>query len=158
MTCTIKICGITNQEDLEMIAREGADYGGVIAGIPQSPRNLSLDTAKTLCSQTPLPLAALTFNKSVAENVLFAESLSPFALQLQGEETPDEVAALREQVSCEIWKALHLPPQEEGQPVDLSAYLARAHAFIAAGVDRFIIDTCTILDGVKRYGGTGKPV
>jgi phosphoribosylanthranilate isomerase len=158
MPCIVKICGITRRSDLELIAREGADYGGVIVGIPQSPRNLTLEAAKVICENSPLPIVNLTFNKTVEENVRMVDTLSPTALQLQGKEAPAMVAALRKQVSCELWKALHMPPREEGTDVDLEAFLQTANAFIEAGVDKFIIDASAVIDGVQRYGGTGKTV
>ena len=158
MTIKIKLCGITSRNDLELIAQEGADYGGVICGIPQSPRNLSLEDARSICLNPPLPLINLTFHQSLEENLLVINTLQPSALQLQGEESPESVAALKQRVSCEIWKVLHLPPKEEEQKNDLEGILARAREFIDAGTDRFMIDASAILGGKRRFGGTGKTV
>lgn len=158
MTVKIKICGITNRDDLDLITAEKADYAGVIVGIPHSPRNLGLDQAKKICLNARLPIINLTFNHSEEENQQIVEALHPHALQLQGEETPQAVAQLRKRIDCEIWKVLSLPPREEKQSIDLRNFTTLAHKYLDAGVNRFMIDTSTVIAGIKRYGGTGKIV
>jgi phosphoribosylanthranilate isomerase len=54
----IKICGITNLRDLETVTDLGVHAIGVIT-ITSSPRNISLEKAKTLIDKTPV------FTKSV---------------------------------------------------------------------------------------------
>lgn len=158
MTIKIKLCGITSRNDLELVAREGADYGGVIVGIPQSPRNITMEEAKTICSNPPLPVINLTFNKSLEENLLVMDTLHPAALQLQGEENPGLVAELKKRVECEIWKVLHMPSREEDKQINLQDIFRIAREFMDAGASRFMIDATAILEGVRRFGGTGKTV
>ena len=50
----VKICGLTSLKDLVLVASLGADAIGVITGIPASPRNVSLEMAKSLIGKTPL--------------------------------------------------------------------------------------------------------
>jgi phosphoribosylanthranilate isomerase len=49
----VKICGITNAEDLEIAVDAGADALGFVVDVPESPRNLSLDCARDLVEATP---------------------------------------------------------------------------------------------------------
>ena len=47
-TSKIKICGITNQKDLQTAISLGADYVGFVTGVTPSPRNLSIIRAAQL--------------------------------------------------------------------------------------------------------------
>jgi len=50
----IKICGITNKEDLQAAAAFGADAVGFVVGVKSSPRNLQLSEARKLIKLVPL--------------------------------------------------------------------------------------------------------
>ncbi|MBN2326268.1 MAG: phosphoribosylanthranilate isomerase [Candidatus Omnitrophica bacterium] len=157
MHCQIKICGITNQDDLELIAKCGADFGGVLVEI-DSPRGLILEKARDLFSHPPLPAAAVTVDRSPEELAKWAAELHPFALQLHGHESPDLAAELKPKVECEIWKVIHLPAAEENEPVDVNAVVQSMNEFAQAGVDRFIVDATIQRGGKRHLGGTGKTV
>ncbi|MGA7076761.1 MAG: phosphoribosylanthranilate isomerase [Halobacteriota archaeon] len=49
----VKICGITNKEDLEIAVDAGADALGFVVDVPESPRSVSLDRARDLVEATP---------------------------------------------------------------------------------------------------------
>jgi phosphoribosylanthranilate isomerase len=117
-----------------------------------------LDDARRVVRNSRLPIVALTFNQDLDSNLEAVETVLPFALQLQGEETPELIASLNEKITCEIWKALHLPPQEEDGEIDLDRLLNQAKEYQEAGANCFMVDSSTVIDGVKRYGGTGKTV
>jgi phosphoribosylanthranilate isomerase len=74
----------------------------------------------------------------------------PFALQLHGNEAPELIAALRGRVSCQIWKALPLPPATERASV--KPFLEQIQSFAKAGCDAFVLDTAT----AGGFGGTGE--
>jgi phosphoribosylanthranilate isomerase len=84
----IKICGLTNLEDLEAVTNLGVDAVGFITGVPASPRNVSLEMAKILIKNTPI------FTKSVLVMVpgnlkwakKICEELKPDAVQIHGEQ------------------------------------------------------------------------
>ena len=50
----VKICGITREEDLDAAVAAGADAVGFLVGVPSSPRNLTLERAKTLLRRVPV--------------------------------------------------------------------------------------------------------
>ncbi len=154
----VKICGITNRQDLEMVAKHGADYGGLIIEIEQSPRCLKLEEASRLVQNSPIPIVAVTLGKCVEDNVRITEMLPLVAIQLHGRESPEEVSYLKEQVSCEVWKVIHLPAAESGENMDLEAVLNRMWEYTAAGTDRITIDASSMVKGERQYGGTGKTV
>jgi phosphoribosylanthranilate isomerase len=82
----VKICGITNEADLEAAVDAGADALGFVVDVPQSPRSLSLNRARDLVGATP------PFVQSVVVSVFqtldhleaLCSYLAPDAVQLAG--------------------------------------------------------------------------
>jgi phosphoribosylanthranilate isomerase len=50
----VKICGITQDEDLVAALDAGADALGFVVGVPSSPRNLPLERAAELVRLVPV--------------------------------------------------------------------------------------------------------
>ncbi len=157
MACKIKICGLTNRDDMDLVANSGADYGGVLVEI-DSVRALSLEDAKTLCLDPPLPIVIVTLDRDESKNRQITEAIDPTALQLHGAESPELVKALKQQIPCEIWKVIHLPSGESGEGVDTEALLARMNEYTEAGADRILVDATIMKQGKRHLGGTGKTV
>lgn len=157
ISCQIKICGITNAEDQEWIARCGADYGGVLVEI-DSPRGLILERAWNLFTDPPLPMVAVTLDRNAEQLIEWMAGLRPAALQLHGYESPEQVACLKKKVDCEIWKVIHLPAAEEGASIDVDAINLQMQDYANAGADRFLVDAAITRQGIKQLGGTGKTV
>ena len=151
----IKICGITRREDMLLAAEAGADYFGMVIEIDRSPRKVDRRAAAELNRDATLPGVALLQDRSADEIIAVAEIVHPAVMQLQGSEPPGTVTRVRRELSCEIWKALHVPVRD-GEPADVEALLDEARQFIDAGVDKFLIDTVDVSDGFARMGGTGK--
>lgn len=147
----VKICGNTSAEDLALAGEAGADFGGVILDVPQSPRSAPLDRAAELARDAPLPLVAVLLDAPLASALRAAEALRPAAIQLHGRESEDFVASLRAQVECEVWKVLHLPPAQEGS-FDAEVVLGSLRRYAEAGCDAVLLDTATEASG---RGGTG---
>ena len=83
----VKICGITNELDLQGAVDAGADAVGFISGFPTSPRNLSLRKASSLISRTP-PLVSSVLVTNVETLRAHFEGVvrqPPTALQLYGD-------------------------------------------------------------------------
>lgn len=155
MRCRIKICGICNRDDLDTVASAGADYAGVLVEI-DSPRGVSLEEATRLFAQPKVSMVAVMMDRSIDDSARIASELQPSAIQLHGHETPETVAALVNDTTCEVWKVIHIPSVESGSSVDISAILTQVDEYVKAGVDKLLLDaTVQTAEGVKS-GGTGK--
>lgn len=157
MTCKIKICGLTNRADIDLVAQAGADFGGLLVEIA-SPRGVTLDKAKELAHDRPLPIVAVTMDDPVERIAAIELALKPAALQLHGRETPQTVASLKRHVECEVWKVVHMPASDSGQEPDPERFIEVARPYIDAGADRILVDAKAVAAGEVRYGGTGQTV
>jgi phosphoribosylanthranilate isomerase len=153
--CKVKICGTTSVADARMAADAGADYSGVVVEVPFSERSVPIDSATDIAQQTPIPTVILVFDRPTDWVREAAAQIKPFAIQLLGHEPPAEVAELKETVSCEVWKSLFLPTEND-PAADGKAIFAQIEAYIAAGADALLFDTADFSSGQARFGGTGK--
>ena len=64
-TVKVKICGLTRKEDLAFTVAAGADAVGFLVGVPASPRNLSIEKAKTLVTISIKPHSLTSLNLSL---------------------------------------------------------------------------------------------
>ncbi|MFA6448203.1 MAG: phosphoribosylanthranilate isomerase [bacterium] len=149
----IKICGITRETDVDLIGYSGADYMGLLIDMP-SQRSLDLDTAARFAALSQIPVILLFLGASRELIADAAKMIRPAGVQIQGEETPEYIAALRTLVSCEIWKGVHLPAGS-GSDWDAEPYHEKIRAFAEAGADKILLDTVLLKDGAKVMGGTG---
>lgn len=96
MRLFVKVCGITNVDDLKTVAEAGADAFGLVIGFPKSPRNLDVDAAKRLAkafSGGPLPVAVLNCSElRFAEHVV--STVEPYGVQAYGLEDPAVLRSL----------------------------------------------------------------
>jgi len=150
MSVKVKICGLTRTEDVRVACEAGADFCGVVVEVPKSPRSLTREQAKLLFEKATAATVIVTRSKSLDELVELVRFLFPFALQLHGDEAPELIAALRVRVSCQIWKALPLPPATE--QASAKPLLEQIRSFAKAGCDAFVLDTAT----AGGFGGTGE--
>lgn len=95
----VKICGLTREEDLAAAVAAGADAVGFLVGVPSSPRNLTIERAKTLLSQVPVFVdsVVVTAPKSIEWLVEVCERLKPSAIQIHGKEQID-FSEIRERI------------------------------------------------------------
>lgn len=87
----VKICGLTKEEDLAVAVAAGADAIGFLVGVPSSPRNLTIERAKTLIGQVPVFVdrVVVTTPKSIQWLFEVCEILNPSSLQIHGKEQLD---------------------------------------------------------------------
>ncbi|HUV44456.1 MAG TPA: phosphoribosylanthranilate isomerase [Dehalococcoidales bacterium] len=155
-TIKVKVCGITTVEDARLVAEAGADYIGVIVGIDVSPRQITIEQARPICEQSPLPVVNLFFNRDVEQIREAVAVLKPHAVQLLGQETPVLVRALTQTIPCQIWKSVHLPPVDEGE-ADISTLLDTVNSLVDAGIHAALLDTVvSAAEEGARWGGTGR--
>ena len=151
----VKICGVVDPAGIHAAIRAGADAIGlnVVAG---TPRALDLDEAASLAGlvRATAPagsrprIVAVTADTDVDRLRAIVGAIDPDVVQLNADVTPAFAASL----GRPTWKALHLPATE---PTDVAgaaaAIVERGRAFLAAGVDRLLLDTA----GGPHPGGTG---
>lgn len=153
--CKVKICGTTSVVDAQMAVAAGADYCGVVVEVPFSERSVSIDTAAEIARQISIPTVIPVFNRSTDWVRRAAEIIQPYAVQVMGHESPDEVHELKHQLSCNVWKSLFLPPGTAENP-DVEGIHVEMEAYTRAGADALLFDTAAVRRGKVRFGGTGK--
>jgi phosphoribosylanthranilate isomerase len=150
-----KICGTTNLEDIRLAAREGADFFGVVVEVDFSTRSLSLDEAKPLFADPPIPGVALVFKMAEERIEAVLEQLKPFAVQFLD---PVDFALVRHLKnafpSVQMWQSIHLP--QAGKEADFDHFKRTAEDYIDAGVDVLVFDTVAVTQGKEKFGGTGR--
>lgn len=90
MRTRVKICGLTRSEDAIECAKAGADAIGLVF-YPPSPRNLSIEQAKTIASATPafVTKTALFVNPTVEEVEAVLAEVPIDLLQFHGDESAE---------------------------------------------------------------------
>ncbi|MBL4847950.1 MAG: bifunctional indole-3-glycerol-phosphate synthase TrpC/phosphoribosylanthranilate isomerase TrpF, partial [Planctomycetes bacterium] len=134
-----KVCGLTRPEDARAAWEAGATWGGLIFAT-ESPRCLDPKLAGEVREAAPLSWVGVFVNDDPGLIAETAAALQLSAVQLHGEESQDDVAALRERLpaGCEVWKAVRV---REALP-------ARA----STGADRLLLDAYS----KDKRGGTGQ--
>ncbi|WP_438862682.1 bifunctional indole-3-glycerol-phosphate synthase TrpC/phosphoribosylanthranilate isomerase TrpF [Neptunicella sp.] len=135
----VKICGITNSDDAQVVKQSPASLAGLIFA-EQSSRCITLQQAKQITQAVPFYYVGVFVNQPLEMLVNTATELNLVAVQLHGNEDQDYINALRQQLPdhCEIIKAKGvsdcLPDLTEDQ------------------VDYFLLD-CQV---GQQTGGTGQ--
>lgn len=145
----VKICGITSIEDARAAWQVGADALGFV--FATSPREITFDRAREIRRTLPPFIAAvgLFVNTDAARIVASVEEVGLHAVQLSGDESPEDVRGLREALnrsfpgaSVSLMKSVRL-----GTPSDIdTARLYEPH------VDSLLFDSYK----PGMYGGTGQ--
>ncbi|MDE0468934.1 MAG: phosphoribosylanthranilate isomerase [Candidatus Poribacteria bacterium] len=153
--CSVKICGITSIHDAQLAADAGADYIGVLVDVAVSERTRSATQAVEIASASPIPTVLLLYNRTTSDIKEVVSQTHPFAVQLLGQESPQQVEALKRTVACQLWKSIYLPA---GSPegVDMPAVRKEMKAYRDAGADFLLFDSVDMSLEKPRYGGTGK--
>ncbi|EPX79694.1 phosphoribosylanthranilate isomerase [Salipiger mucosus] len=104
---SVKICGLTRESDVAVVAAAGARYCGFVF-FEKSPRCVTLPQARTMALAAPPGLAkvALTVNASDAELDEIVETVPLDMLQLHGRETPERVAEVRARYGLPVMRAV----------------------------------------------------
>lgn len=147
----LKVCGITEREEIDTLAAAEVDFVGLWHGVPGGPAELPVDRWRELAAaaaNTPgLNPVLVTFLKDVeAMRAALAESGVRW-VQLHGYQTPGTVRAVKKIApDIGVIKVLHVRGLDcvEGSLVG---------SYEKAGVDIFLLDVVTA-DG--RVGSTGQ--
>ena len=153
--CSVKICGITSIHDARLAADAGANYVGVLVDVAVSERTRSATQATEIASGSPIPTVLLLYNRTTSDIQEIVSQVRPLAVQLLGQEPPQQVEELKRTVRCQLWKSVYLPA---GSPenVDVPAVQAEMQAYRDAGADFLLFDSVDMSLEKPRYGGTGK--
>ena len=153
--CNVKICGITSVHDAQLAADAGADYVGVLVDVAVSERTRSATQASEIANTSSIPPVILLYNRTTSDIQEIVSQVQPFAVQLLGQEPPEQVEELKRTVACQFWKSVYLPA---GRPenVDVPAVRTEMNAYRDAGADFLLFDSVDMSLEKPRYGGTGK--
>jgi phosphoribosylanthranilate isomerase len=153
--CSVKICGITSIHDARLAAEAGADYVGVLVDVTVSERTRSASQASEIANGSPIPTVLLLYNRTTSDIREVVAQVQPLAVQLLGQEPPQQVQELKDTMSCQLWKSVYLPA---GSPenVDIPAVRAEMQDYRDAGADFLLFDSVDMSLEKPRYGGTGK--
>ena len=120
----VKICGITRVQDALRCAEFGADAIGCVF-YPKSPRHLSLDLARDICTSVPdhIKTVGVFVDETFSHIMRYVEYCHLASVQLHGREGPELVRRLRA-ANIHVIKALFV----DGNPTvdDASKYPASA--------------------------------
>lgn len=99
----VKICGLTNVADAELVGRAGADYVGAVL-VPGTPRVVRPETARAISEAAGLPLVIVVADLSAEDVVRAASAAGAQGIQLHGNETEELMAQLRSEGDWDLWK------------------------------------------------------
>jgi phosphoribosylanthranilate isomerase len=147
MPLSVKICGLTTPEALDVALESGADLVGFVFFAP-SPRSLGLEAARMLGARVQGRAGKVALTVDATDETLFdiVTALKPDMLQLHGTETPERVVAVRTRFGLPVMKALPIAERRDLSPIRIYANVA----------DRLLFDARAPQDAT-RPGGLGKP-
>lgn len=105
----VKICGLTTPDAVDDAIRLGATHIGLVHYEP-SQRHVDLQTAATLRQRagSRVKVALLLVNATPQAFGLAYGTVRPDIVQFHGGETPEWIAAVKQHVPVEAWKAIGL--------------------------------------------------
>ena len=156
MSFLTKICGITNVSDALMVADAGADYLGVLVNVECSPRSVNRTIAQQVIAVSPVPVIMLVFDHPIDQVIESARLLQPGGVQLAGNENKEYVQKLREKISCELWKSIHISVSDDAGVVNNDRVIGDIENLSTIGVDKIILDSAIISNNTIQRGGTGR--
>lgn len=140
----VKICGLTREEDLTVAVRMGADAVGFLVGVPESPRNLTLNRAKKLLKKVPIFIdkVVVTPPRSIEWLLEINKMLRPSAIQIHGKNELDSKIILDSIKDTMLIKTIYVSENslKEKTIEDLKTF------------DAILLDSFSN----TQYGGTGK--
>ncbi len=105
----IKICGITLPDDAARVAAADVDYIGLNFW-PKSKRYLALERAPLIAgiarSSGSAKIVGVFVNADQEEIIETAQAVQLDAIQLHGDELPEDLARLRAATKLPVWKAI----------------------------------------------------
>ena len=152
----VKICGITCEEDIHLCVNCGVDAVGFVVEYPVDvPWNIQREFAKELISKVPPFVSRVMVVGGGIEQILsIAETTMPDALQLHGDEPPEETEAVVDTLrnhQIQVSKAFRVEAQ--GREIDTEQIVKECNQFERTGISALLLDSKT--EGMPA--GTGVP-
>lgn len=155
----VKLCGLMSSGDVAMAVEAGADALGFVTEYPvEVPWNLSRQRAAELTAAVP-PFVTTTavVGGQVEDMVAIAEMVRPHFLQLHGDETAEEIAAVVSALAgtgIKVLKALRIDAETGEAQFDVPDPVMAAEALARTGIAGLVVDSMTS----SRPAGTGVAV
>ena len=140
-----KVCGLTEERQVEAAAEAGAGYVGLVF-FPRSPRAVTPGRARELAWAAPVGLAKVGLFVDASDEELgeVIDRVPLDMVQLHGRESPERVAEVRARWGLPVMKALGVASAED---------LGRAKAYEGAA-DQLLLDA-KAAPGAALPGGNG---
>ncbi|AGB31062.1 phosphoribosylanthranilate isomerase [Natrinema pellirubrum DSM 15624] len=138
----VKICGLTDEADLEAAIDAGADAVGIICDVSvDTPREVSIERATALAAATPpfVTSVLVTMPDGPADAIELVEEIEPDAIQIHSDIRPGDLAYLRANLEAELLLAVDADDAATAETYDEI-------------VDGLLVDTGSAEGG----GGTGR--
>ena len=137
----VKICGLTRPEDAALAAKLGAWALGVIFA-PESPRRVSVERAAEVLAAAPAGVERIGVfvNADAVDIAAAVEACGLTAVQLHGDESPEECQEIQRRSGVSVIKALAVSGPESLERV------------VQFDTDYILLDTYH----PERRGGTGE--
>ena len=136
----IKICGLRRPEDIQAVNQAGADYAGFV--FAPSKRQVTPNLAAKLITQLNpgiMPVGVFV-NAAPEEIAAIVQQTGIRAVQLHGDEPPEEMAQLRKLCpQVHLWRAVRVQRRSDLLQAD------------QLGADALVLDAYSPV----QYGGTG---
>lgn len=103
----VKVCGITDADAASAAFTAGASYAGFIFA-PQSPRALSVASARQIAEAVPGSYVGVFVDASIEDIIQAAEAIGLSAVQLHNNTDAEFRQTLREQLpeTCQLWQVV----------------------------------------------------
>ena len=141
----VKICGVTSQQLMRDVGNAGAQYAGLVF-FEKSPRNLSLDKARSIALEAPTGMAKVALLVNPSDR--FLDSLTTTVpldmIQLHGSETPERVSEIKQKTGLPVMKAIGVAEKDDLKKLDVYATVA----------DQLMVDAKPAKDAILP-GGNG---
>jgi phosphoribosylanthranilate isomerase len=137
-----KICGVTRPDDAAMAAAAGVDFVGLnfwASSKRYLPVERALAVAEAARGAGPVGVVGVFVNARLDDIAEIAGTLALDVIQLHGDETPQDAAAVLHQTGCAVWKAVAVGRRSDLDRLDTWP------------VDAILLDTPT-----TGRGGSGK--
>lgn len=117
----VKICGITTEDALVAAISAGADAVGFVF-FPPSPRAIAAEHAAGLSARAPHILKVGLFVDADDDLLDSAVNVAKIgAIQLQGKEPPERIAAIQRRFGLPVWRAIGVKTAADIQTAERQA-------------------------------------